>query len=58
MLSAEEEEGFPAGRARDPAVPLHHVARPRRALARAPRPQVRSDNNLIFYGKYQIIKID
>ena len=54
MISAEEEEGFPAGRARDSTVPLHHVARPRSALARPPRPQVRSDNNLIVYGKYQI----
>ena len=48
MLSAEKEEGIPAGRARDPAVPLHHVARPRRALPRAARTQVRFDNELIM----------
>ena len=40
MFSAEKEEGISSWRARDPAVPLHDVARPRRPLAHPPRPQV------------------
>ena len=40
-ISAEEEEGFPPWWARDPAVPLHDVARPRRPLAHPPRTQGR-----------------